>query len=45
MNLILHVLLLIILGAILNFFLKKKEILISDTGDAHQKFASKKKSH
>jgi len=43
MNLILHVLLLIILGAILNFFLKKKEILISDTGDAHQKFASKKK--
>lgn len=43
MNLVLYILLLVILGTILNYTLKKKGVLISYTGDAHQKFASTKK--
>ena len=44
MNFLLYLTLLTILLLLINNFLIKKNFLISETGDRHQKFASKKKN-
>lgn len=43
MNFILYIFVVIILTLVFQFFLKKKNILINDVGDLHQKFTSTKK--